>query len=63
MKVDDLFVLPLADFTAARNALASMLKKAGRADEAERVKAIANHACRRGPSINCSGSIATNSLS
>ena len=39
-EVDALFQLPLSEFTAARNALAARLKKAGRADEAERVKSI-----------------------
>jgi hypothetical protein len=39
--IDALFALPLAEFTAARNALASRLKKEGRATEAERVKALA----------------------
>ena len=38
--IDDLFKLPLAEFTAARNALAASLKKAGRADEAAAVKAL-----------------------
>jgi hypothetical protein len=38
--IDALFQLPLGEFTAARNALAARLKKSGRADEAERVKAI-----------------------
>ena len=38
---DALFQLPLIEFTAARNALASRLKKAGRADEAEQVKGLA----------------------
>jgi flagellar biosynthesis GTPase FlhF len=38
--VDHLFQLPLGEFTAARNALASKLKKAGRAEEAERVKRL-----------------------
>ncbi len=38
--IDDLFKLPLAEFTAARNALASSLKEAGRADEAAAVKAL-----------------------
>jgi hypothetical protein len=38
---DALFQLPLADFTAARNALASRLKQAGHPDEAARVKALA----------------------
>jgi hypothetical protein len=37
-EMDALFQLPLAEFTAARNALASRLKKAGRAEDAERVK-------------------------
>ena len=37
---DPLFTLPLADFTAARNALASRLKKAGNADSAAAVKAL-----------------------
>ena len=39
--IDALYQLPLAEFTAARNALAARLKKAGRAEEAERVKALA----------------------
>jgi uncharacterized phage infection (PIP) family protein YhgE len=39
--VDALYKLPLAEFTSARNALASRLKKAGRADEAQRVKDLA----------------------
>lgn len=39
--VDSLFRLPLADFTAARNALETKLKKSGDTDEAERVKALA----------------------
>lgn len=38
---DALFRLPLAEFTAARNALAARLKKAGNDEEAERVKALA----------------------
>ena len=37
---DGLFQLPLTEFTAARNALAARLKKAGRGDEADRVKAL-----------------------
>ena len=37
---DALFQLPLADFTAARNALAAKLKKAGKADAAAHVKAL-----------------------
>ena len=44
MKLDDeidaLFRLPLAEFTGARNALASRLKKDGRANDAERVKLL-----------------------
>jgi hypothetical protein len=39
--VDALFQLPLVEFTAARNALASRLKKAGQAGEAEQVKGLA----------------------
>lgn len=39
--VDGLFQLPLDGFTAARNALSAQLKKGGRADEAEQVKALA----------------------
>ena len=38
--IDSLFQLPLGEFTAARNALAARLKKAGKSDEAERVKGI-----------------------
>ena len=38
--VDALFKLPLAEFTAARNALAAGLKKAGKPREAEHVKAL-----------------------
>ena len=37
---DALFELPLAEFTAARNALATRLKKAGDAEHANRVKAL-----------------------
>lgn len=40
MAVDDLFKLPLDEFTAARNALAGRLKKAGKTDEAEQIKAL-----------------------
>ena len=40
-EIDTLFQLPLAEFTQARNALASRLKKDGRADDAARVKALA----------------------
>jgi hypothetical protein len=39
--IDRLFELPLAEFTAARNALATRLKKAGRSGDAERVKSLA----------------------
>jgi chromosome segregation ATPase len=39
--VDALFKLPLAEFTAARNALAAQLKKAGRDAEASAAKALA----------------------
>ena len=39
--IDGLFQLPLAEFTASRNALASRLKKAGRGDDAEVVKGLA----------------------
>ena len=38
--VDALFQLPLTEFTAARNALAGRLKKAGDAAEAERLKSM-----------------------
>jgi hypothetical protein len=40
-EIDALFQLPLNEFTAARNTLAAKLKKAGRADDAERVKGLA----------------------
>jgi hypothetical protein len=40
-EIDDLFRLPLAEFTGARNALAARLKKEGRANDAERVKLLA----------------------
>src|SRR5258706_13008900 len=36
-----LFRLPVAEFTGARNALAVQLKKSGRRDESDRVKALA----------------------
>jgi hypothetical protein len=39
-EIDDLFQLPLAEFTAARNALVSKLKKAERTDEAAQVQAL-----------------------
>ena len=38
--VDALFQLPLTEFTAARNALAARLKKAGQADQAEEIKRL-----------------------
>ncbi len=38
--IDALFILPLAEFTGARNTLAARLKKEGRGDEAERVKLL-----------------------
>src|SRR5215216_1726437 len=40
-EIDDLFKLPLAEFTGARNALAAGLKKSGRQNEADRVKLLA----------------------
>jgi hypothetical protein len=39
-EIDALFQAPLADFTAARNALAAKLKKDGDATDADRVKAL-----------------------
>lgn len=39
-EVDALFMLPLSEFTAARNTLAAQLKKSGRGDEAVLVKAL-----------------------
>ena len=39
-RIDRLFQLPLAEFTPARNALATTLKKSGDTEEAERVKAL-----------------------
>src|SRR4051795_11867142 len=39
-QVDALFQLPLAEFTAARNALAGRLRKGSHVAEAERVKAL-----------------------
>ena len=39
-QVDALFQLPLAEFTAARNALAGRLKKGSHVEEAERVKSL-----------------------
>ena len=41
LSIDALFQLPLAEFTAARNTLATQLKKSGRTDEAARVKTLA----------------------
>ena len=38
--VEALYKLPLSEFTAARNALAGRLKKAGKTDEANRVKGL-----------------------
>jgi hypothetical protein len=40
-EIDELFALPLDDFTAARNALAQRLKKEGDAEAAEQVRALA----------------------
>ncbi len=40
-EIDDLFRLPVAEFTNARNALAARLKKEGRTNDAERVKLLA----------------------
>jgi len=37
---DELFRLPLSEFTAARNALAAKLKKAGDSEESDRIKAL-----------------------
>jgi len=37
---DELFRLPLSEFTAARNALAAKLKKEGDAEESDRIKAL-----------------------
>lgn len=38
--VDDLFKGPLEEFTAARNALATKLRKSGRSEEADHIKAL-----------------------
>jgi hypothetical protein len=38
--IDALFMLPLAEFTGARNVLSAKLKKSGRGDEAASVKAL-----------------------
>src|SRR6185436_8887237 len=40
-EVDALFKLPLAEFTGARNNLAARLKREGRANDSNRVKALA----------------------
>lgn len=40
-EIDALFRLPLAEFTSARNALATRLRKAGRAVDADQVKSLA----------------------
>lgn len=39
-EIDELFALPLAEFTGARNTLAARLKKEGRRNEADRVKLL-----------------------
>jgi hypothetical protein len=39
-EIDHLFQLPLAEFTAARNALSGRLKKDGRAEDADRIKGL-----------------------
>lgn len=39
-EIDELFRLPLAEFTGARNTLAARLRKEGRANDAERVKLL-----------------------
>jgi DNA repair exonuclease SbcCD ATPase subunit len=39
-EIDSLFQLPLSEFTSARNALATRLKKAGQAEPAEAVKGL-----------------------
>ena len=39
-EIDHLFTLPLAEFTPARNSLASSLKRAGNTKESERVKTL-----------------------
>lgn len=39
-EIDELFRLPLQEFTSARNALAARLKKEGRADDADHVRGI-----------------------
>ena len=39
-EIDALFTLPLAEFTSARNTLATRLKKEGRSHDADRVKLL-----------------------
>jgi hypothetical protein len=39
-EIDHLYTLPLAEFTPARNSLASTLKRAGKAKDSERVKSL-----------------------
>lgn len=39
-EIDALFQLPLTEFTAARNALAARMKKAGRTEQADQIKAL-----------------------
>jgi hypothetical protein len=41
LDIDDLFALPLDEFTSARNALATQLKQAGDGDAAEQVRGLA----------------------
>jgi hypothetical protein len=40
-EIDALFRIPLAEFTAVRNAIVARLRKSGRTDDAERVKSLA----------------------
>jgi hypothetical protein len=47
-EIDALFQLSLAEFTGARKALAKHLKNEGQTLDAERVKALAKRARRRG---------------
>jgi hypothetical protein len=42
-EIANLYALPLAEFTPARNALAARLRQAGQADEAEAVRALKKH--------------------
>ena len=60
LEIDDLFALPLDEFTAARNALAKQLKQDGDAEAAEAVRALAkpsvaawavNQLARREPEV------------